>query len=196
MLITFSIALDPVLSWLSARHFLLSPPSSSEQTHWNIFGKNNVATTEDVSSPVTEPNASDTFEEFLGFLQSMQHEIIAQIETTDGSGKTFSNDTWGVFDDSNEENVLSGGITRVMQGGNVIEKGACSLTLIRRGVLSAERAAAIRSRQDLDIQPGDVYHAAALSIVFHSRSPMVPTFRSDVRIFLVESEASQMAWFG
>ena len=78
----------------------------------------------------------------------------------------------------------------------MIEKGACSLTLIRKGILSQERAAAIRSRQDLDISAGDTYSAAALSIVFHSRSPMVPTFRSDVRIFFVQSEKSTMAWFG
>lgn len=115
----------------------------------------------------------------------------------DGSGKSFSKDSWGVFDDNSDENVLSGGITRVIQGGNVVEKGACSLTLIRRGILSAERAAAIRSRQDLEIQAGDVYSAAALSIVLHSRSPMVPTFRSDVRIFFVQSnKKSTMAWFG
>jgi coproporphyrinogen III oxidase len=35
-----------------------------------------------------------------------------------------------------------------------------------------------------------------LSIVLHSRSPMVPTFRSDVRIFLVQSDTTEMAWFG
>jgi coproporphyrinogen III oxidase len=48
----------------------------------------------------------------------------------------------------------------------------------------------------MDIKAGDIYSAAALSIVLHSRSPMVPTFRSDVRIFFVQSEKSTMAWFG
>jgi coproporphyrinogen III oxidase len=136
------------------------------------------------------------FFDFVEFLKGTQASIIQQVEEIDGSGASFTNDTWGVFDDNFEGNTLSGGKTRVIQGGDIIEKGACSLTLIRRGILSAERAAAIRSRQDLDIQPGDVYSAAALSIVLHSRSPMVPTFRSDVRIFFVESEKSTMAWFG
>mmetsp|Transcript_52700 Transcript_52700/g.127764 ORF Transcript_52700/g.127764 Transcript_52700/m.127764 type:complete len:252 (+) Transcript_52700:356-1111(+) len=37
------------------------------------------------------------------------------------------------------------------------------------------------------VRAGDTYAAAALSIVLHSRSPFIPTFRSDVRIFMVES---------
>jgi len=140
--------------------------------------------------------SSAIFLDFVEFLKETQVEIIRRVEDMDGAGASFTNDTWGVFDESSKDNLLSGGITRVIQGGNVVEKGACSLTLIRRGILSAERAAAIRSRQDLDIQAGDVYSAAALSIVLHSRSPMVPTFRSDVRIFFVQNEKSTMAWFG
>jgi coproporphyrinogen III oxidase len=144
----------------------------------------------------TKMDASAIFFDFVDFLKKTQREIIEKIEEMDGSGVSFTNDTWGVFQEGNDEERLSGGITRVFQGGNVIEKGACSLTLIRRGILTAERAAAIRSRQDLDIKAGDVYSAAALSIVLHSRSPSVPTFRSDVRVFFVQSDTDTMAWFG
>lgn len=149
--------------------------------------------TDDVATSI---GTNDLFFDFVEFLKTTQKDIISQVEEMDGSGVQFSNDTWGVFSEHQDDKVLSGGITRVFQGGKVIEKGACSLTLIRRGVLSAERAAAIRSRQDLNIQAGDVYSAAALSLVFHSRSPMVPTFRSDVRIFFVQSSKSTVAWFG
>lgn len=142
----------------------------------------------------TDP--AGVFENFVQFLKETQDSIIHQVEELDGSGTQFSNDKWGVFEDNFDGKSLSGGRTRVIQGGDIVEKGACSLTLIKRGILSAERATAIRSRQDLNIQPGDVYSAAALSIVLHSRSPMIPTFRSDVRIFLVESETATMAWFG
>jgi len=145
---------------------------------------------------IGEVQAFDVFTDFVEFLKSTQNEIIEELEAMDGSGFKFSKDTWGVFEEGNEEKAISGGITRVLQGGNVIEKGACSLTLIQKGVLSSERATAIRSRQDLDIKSGDVYYAAALSIVLHSRSPMVPTFRSDVRIFLVKGDDEEVAWFG
>lgn len=40
---------------------------------------------------------------------------------------------------------------------------------------------------------GAPYFAGALSLVFHSASPMVPTFRSDIRYFEIEG---QPGWFG
>jgi coproporphyrinogen III oxidase len=144
----------------------------------------------------TTEEARAIFFDFVDFLKETQTEIIRTVEEMDGSGVSFTKDAWGVFDGDGDTNVLSGGITRVICGGDVVEKGACSLTVIRQGILSTERAAAIRSRQDMDIKAGDIYSAAALSIVLHSRSPMVPTFRSDVRIFFVQSEKSTMAWFG
>jgi coproporphyrinogen III oxidase len=125
-----------------------------------------------------------------------QKEIIQELEKMDGSGETFTNDTWGIFDG---EDGLSGGITRVLQGGNVIEKGACSFTRISRGILTEERAKTIKARQEtsINMKGGDTYSAAALSIVLHSRNPMVPTFRSDVRIFEVETKKGKsLAWFG
>ena len=141
---------------------------------------------------------SQLFQDFVDFLQSTQATIIQQLEEMDGSGATFTNDTWGTF--AIPSDGTSGGITRVLQGGNVIEKGACSLTLLPQGILSAERATAIQSRQDTEVmvQAGDIYSAAALSIVLHSKSPMVPTFRSDVRLFLTtnKSTGTTKAWFG
>lgn len=45
----------------------------------------------------------------------------------------------------------------------------------------------------LDALVGSTYHAAALSLVLHSKSPMVPTFRADVRYFEL---ADGVGWFG
>lgn len=179
---------------------------------------------EDHDDSTSKLKQSILFEEFASFLQSKQIEITKQIEDIDGSGETFSRDTWGIFHNTattatgNQQESESsphpistsgsGGITRVIQGGNVVEKGACSLTVLRGGKLSAERAAAIRGRQDdqsqaQQIKEGDEYSAAALSMVLHTRSPFVPTFRSDVRIFMVQPSSSgdstcseSLAWFG
>eukprot|EP00535_Pseudo-nitzschia_heimii_P008024 CAMPEP_0197179616 /NCGR_PEP_ID=MMETSP1423-20130617/4500_1 /TAXON_ID=476441 /ORGANISM="Pseudo-nitzschia heimii, Strain UNC1101" /LENGTH=445 /DNA_ID=CAMNT_0042629543 /DNA_START=12 /DNA_END=1349 /DNA_ORIENTATION=+ len=176
------------------------------------------------------PSVKSLFDEFASFLIAKQSEIIDQIERTehehsapsDSGDETerprFTRDCWGAFsnDDGNNFETLpstSGGITRVLQRGNIIEKGACSLTLLQNGTLTVDRAASIRGRQGGDndnndsgdvvvIQEGDTYYAAALSMVLHTRSPMVPTFRSDVRIFLVESRDERekttktVAWFG
>jgi coproporphyrinogen III oxidase len=189
-------------------------------------------TAETSSSPIQHQEELEIFQRFFNFLLVKQGDIIAEIEDMeeemeDGSflegNKKFTKDGWGIFSNLQEGDKIpkvgAGGITRVLQGGNVVEKGACSLTIIQNGVLSAERAAAIRARQPKDndnddsddsddkdddflIGAGDFYSAAALSIVLHSRSPMVPTFRSDVRIFLVQDVSSKkknrpvMAWFG
>ena len=175
------------------------------------------------------------FDEFASFLISKQSEIIGEIEklerehskSSDSDGDVpehkFTKDCWGAFlndndtiKNNNSNKVIngSGGITRVIQKGNIVEKGACSLTVIKNGKLTADRAASIRGRQEenadsTNIKEGDTYCAAALSMVLHTRSPMVPTFRSDVRIFLVESSTPStdssgstngtkktLAWFG
>lgn len=153
-------------------------------------------------------NENDMFEGFVDFLRQKQSEIIAELEEYEEGSATFSRDAWGIFEEEKDGTTAttgsSGGITRVLQGGSNIEKGACSLTVIRQGVLSADRAATIRSRQDnnISIQQGDKYAAAALSMVLHSRSPHVPTFRSDVRVFCVNTASGDdggpqtLAWFG
>ena len=86
------------------------------------------------------------------------------------------------------------GVTRVMEGGGVFEKAAANVSVIR-GTLSKERAAAMteRGRPGVDPRGGQTYSAAALSLVFHPRSPMVPTFRADIRRFAVDGVGS---WYG
>ena len=81
------------------------------------------------------------------------------------------------------------GLTAVLQGGALIEKGAASVTHVS-GALSAARASALASRGVPGAVEGAPYAAAALSIVFHSRSPHVPTLRGDVRVFSTGDSSS------
>jgi coproporphyrinogen III oxidase len=85
------------------------------------------------------------------------------------------------------------GITAVLEDGNLLEKAAANVSVIR-GVLTPTRAQAMSSRGRAGIDPkgGQPYAAAALSLVFHSAHPMVPTLRGDVRLFQVEGQA----WMG
>lgn len=180
-------------SWLQAA--AAKSPSSTQQ-------QSAADPTRTSSNTKGGDNLKDIFDDFVDFLEQTQSEIIVTIEDMDSSGARFTNDAWGLYavgsadddDDDQSTPTNSGGKTRVLQGGDIVEKGACSLTLIRRGVLTAQRADAIRSRQGTgtsnSVKAGDTYAAAALSIVLHSRSPFIPTFRSDVRIFLVQSVSS------
>jgi len=137
------------------------------------------------------------FDQFVEFIKEKQASIVQDIEEIEEGSATFTVDEWGVF--AGNTSSPAGGITRVIQGGNVVEKGACSLTLIQDGVLTAERATTIRARQkdSVEIKEGMKYSAAALSMVLHTRSPLIPTFRSDVRVFIVKGEdGTCLAWYG
>lgn len=78
------------------------------------------------------------------------------------------------------------GITCVLEDGQVLEKAAANISVVR-GTLSAARAAAMSSRGRGTIDPagGQPYAAAAMSLVFHSAHPLIPTLRADVRLFQV-----------
>lgn len=78
------------------------------------------------------------------------------------------------------------GITAVLEGGDLLEKAAANISVVR-GSLSAARAAAMSSRGRAGIDPagGQPYSAVAMSLVFHPAHPLVPTLRADVRLFQV-----------
>eukprot|EP00850_Spirogloea_muscicola_P004162 SM000017S02902 [mRNA] locus=s17:1048436:1054210:+ [translate_table: standard] len=107
--------------------------------------------------------------------------------SADSSGVEFGHDRWERGSDPRE----GYGITRVLEGGDLFEKAAANVSIIR-GQLSAERAEAISARLG-KAAAGAQYFAGALSLVFHARNPYVPTFRADVRYFKV---AGMQGWFG
>ena len=117
-----------------------------------------------------------------------QAQLCADVASLDG-GATFGLDAW-------ERSGAAGGYgrTRVLEGGQLLEKGAANVSVVR-GVLSASRAAAMsaRGRPGVDPAGGQAYSAVALSLVFHAASPLVPTLRADVRAFAVDGAG---AWFG
>ncbi|CAI5462348.1 unnamed protein product [Closterium sp. Yama58-4] len=84
------------------------------------------------------------------------------------------------------------GITRVLEGGRVLEKAAANVSIVR-GQLTEARAKAMSARQGRQLAAGAGYFAGALSLVFHSAHPLIPTFRSDIRYFQVDG---QNGWFG
>mmetsp|Transcript_20998 Transcript_20998/g.25835 ORF Transcript_20998/g.25835 Transcript_20998/m.25835 type:complete len:372 (+) Transcript_20998:103-1218(+) len=189
-----------LFSFLIPSHIYAFTQSLNHYTHRHEL-QASLDTVEESKQQAYELN--NLFEKFASFLERKQSEIIAEIESMDGSEQKFCKDPWGIFsDDSSDVSTKSGGITRVFKNGNVIEKGACSLTLLKAGKLTKDRAASIRGRQESEdaqsIKEGDEYSAAALSMVLHTRSPFVPTFRSDVRIFMVQSSngGETLAWFG
>ncbi len=109
---------------------------------------------------------------------------LQEAEALDGSGAHFQHDRW-----SRDATHAGYGITSVLEGGRVLEKAAVNVSVVA-GVLSRERAHTMsaRGRQGIDPEGGQGYSAAALSLVFHSGHPEVPTLRADVRLFEVDGQ--------
>lgn len=107
----------------------------------------------------------------------LQHDICASIETADGKG-TFLREEW-----SREGG--GGGITRILQKGNVLEKAGVNFSAVH-GELPENIVKALNVTDNR-------FFASGVSIVMHPVSPMVPIIHMNVRYFEL---ASGEWWFG
>ncbi len=110
-------------------------------------------------------------------LISLQGKICAALEAEDGKGK-FSEEVW-------EREGGGGGITRVFQHGNVIEKGGVNFSAVH-GKLPENIMAALKISDNQ-------FYATGVSIVIHPQSPMVPIIHMNIRYFEL---ANGEFWFG
>lgn len=116
---------------------------------------------------------------FFLLLQNSQESMCKELEAWDASGSAFCRDSWSRDDGSQ-------GLTRVLQGGSLLEKAGVNTSLVQ-GILTPTRAQAMRSRGRA-CEAGVEYRAAALSFVLHFQSPFLPTLRGDVRVFATGNE--------
>ena len=128
---------------------------------------------------------SPRFNRFSNFVLNAQQQIIATLEKEDGK-EAFVQDPW--TKQSKIDGTVEGhGITAVIQRGDLLEKGAVSTTIMT-GRLTEERAKAISSRSgNPDIVVGKSYAAAALSLVLHSKNPMVSHVSSTTSLIYLYS---------
>jgi len=112
------------------------------------------------------------------WMRHFQGWLCYQLETADGSGARFREDNW-------QHVGGGGGCTRVLQQGQVLEKGGVAFSAVW-GEMS-EKAA-----QQL-LMPDPCYFATGVSVVQHPRSPMVPISHMNVRYF---EAGNGEAWFG
>src|SRR6185369_8218731 len=103
-------------------------------------------------------------------------------ESEDGKA-FFISDKW-------ERSGGGGGDTRVMENGNVVEKGGVNTSIVHGDVTDLMRA-------QLKIE-GSKWFACGLSLVIHPVNPYVPTVHANWRYFELYNEKGKMqdAWFG
>ena len=119
---------------------------------------------------------------FYAYIQTLQDQICAALEAEDG-GATFQEDLW-------ERPGGGGGRTRVIENGNVFEKGGVNISAVYGELPDTMKAY-------FKVEEGDFF-ACGLSLVIHPKSPMVPTVHANWRYFEMYNKQGEIvdAWFG
>jgi coproporphyrinogen III oxidase len=116
------------------------------------------------------------------YLTGLQSRIVAGAEALDG--KTFRRDEW-------QRNEGGGGLSCLLEGGNLLERGGVGFSHVMGSALPPSASA---SRPEL---AGRGFQALGVSLVFHPRNPYVPTVHMNVRCFIAtKAGASPVWWFG
>ena len=117
------------------------------------------------------------------YLEGLQRRICRALETEDG-GKRFLDDPWTRPQSPAE--LWGGGLTSILEGGNVFERAGVALSDVRGSALPA---AATARHPDL---AGREFRALGVSLVIHPLNPYVPTSHMNVRLLA----AGNTWWFG
>ena len=120
---------------------------------------------------------------FKTFLLKLQEKICGAVENLDSTA-VFRNDHW-----DREEG--GSGISRVISGGDVFEKGGVNFSHVFGKSMPSSATA---QRPDL---AGKAFEAMGLSLVIHPMNPFVPTSHANFRLFVAyEENAESVWWFG
>ena len=126
----------------------------------------------------TPPN----IEAVKNYLLGLQDSICDALSKEDG--QSFREDSW-------ERPGGGGGRSRVIEEGNIIEKGGVNFSHVFGDGLPPSATAA---RPEL---AGRSFQAMGVSLVIHPRNPYIPTSHANVRFFIAEKEgADPVWWFG
>jgi len=123
-------------------------------------------------------------QQFTQYIQNLQNEICSAFEEVDGKAK-FREDLW-------ERDGGGGGRTRVIEKGDVFEKGGVNISTVH-----GELPDPIKKHFEVD---EGWFWAGGISLVIHPESPMVPTVHANFRYFeLYDDEKMEHrvdGWFG
>lgn len=121
-------------------------------------------------------------DKFFNYIHELQDAITSKLEAIDGKAM-FQEDIW-------KRPEGGGGRTRVIENGNVFEKGGVNISGVH-GKLP-------ESMQNYFGVKDANFFACGLSLVLHPKNPMVPTVHANWRYFEMFNNAGQIVdqWFG
>jgi coproporphyrinogen III oxidase len=114
------------------------------------------------------------------YLVGLQQRIVDCLEDVDG--KFFRRDLWDRPDGG-------GGLSCVLEEGNVLERGGVNYSHVFGGGLPASATAA---RPELS---GRSFEAMGVSLVLHPRNPYAPTVHLNVRYLEARKEGAEPVWW-
>ncbi|KAG4174982.1 hypothetical protein ERO13_A11G154900v2 [Gossypium hirsutum] len=129
---------------------------------------------------------------FQRMIMEVQDIVCGALEAVDGAGK-FKEDAW-------TRPGGGGGISRVLQDGDVFEKAGVNISVVY-GVMPPEAYRAAKANVT-DQMPGPVpFFAAGISSVLHPKNPFAPTLHFNYRYFETDAPkdapgAPRQWWFG
>lgn len=115
------------------------------------------------------------------YLLKLQNEICHMVEAED-NGSKFREDAW-------QHQQGGGGLSRVLEGGDVIEKAGVNFSHVHGFSLPP---AATAKRPELT---GAICQAMGVSVVIHPRNPYVPTSHFNVRCIGAETMEKEIVWW-
>jgi coproporphyrinogen III oxidase len=121
-------------------------------------------------------------EQFVTYIRNLQNSITSSLEAIDGKSN-FREDLW-------ERAEGGGGRTRVIENGNVFEKGGVNISEVH-GELPESM------QQYFGVKDAHFF-ACGLSLVLHPVNPMVPTVHANWRYFEMYNTDGDLVdqWFG
>ncbi len=121
-------------------------------------------------------------EKFQDYIKKLQDTICKTLENIDGKVK-FQEDLW-------DRPEGGGGRTRVIENGNVFEKGGVNISSVHGKLPEA-------MQKSFGVKDSDFF-ACGLSLVLHPRNPFVPTVHANWRYFEMYDANGEIVtqWFG
>jgi len=119
------------------------------------------------------------------YLTSLQARIVQALEQA--GGETFRTDSW-------QRAEGGGGVSRLIEGGQLLERGGVLFSHVQGTQLPPSASA---HRPELAGRP---WQALGVSMVLHPRNPYVPTTHMNVRMFMAAArpghDEQDIFWFG
>ncbi|MUU78991.1 oxygen-dependent coproporphyrinogen oxidase [Winogradskyella sp. HL2-2] len=121
-------------------------------------------------------------DKFFNYINQLQDTITSKLEEVDGKAK-FQEDLW-------DRPEGGGGRTRVIENGNVFEKGGVNISGVHGKLPDS-------MQKYFGVEDADFF-ACGLSLVLHPTNPMVPTVHANWRYFEMYDKDGNIVdqWFG